>query len=264
MPGPDPTPRSGAPRFFLARTPDEGTPSLRDEEAEHARRVRRLAVGDPLIGLDGRGRAWPLEVGAVGRRELAVVATGPATSDPAPGEPGAPLPWIEVAVAWPRRGRAEEMLGRLVQLGAAAIQPLAAEQGGPERAAPADQERTARLLREACKQSRRTWLPELLPTRTPAELLTDGRRATAALLDPGAGLGLDTWLRSLIPGADGLGTREHPLRLVVGPEGGFTAAERDALLSAGVTPVRLGPHVLRIETAAEAALAVASTALRSP
>ena len=52
-------------------------------------------------------------------------------------------------------------------------------------------------------------------------------------------------------------SREQPLVLVVGPEGGLTEEERGALLEAGAGPVRLGPHVLRIETAAEAAVAIA-------
>jgi 16S rRNA (uracil1498-N3)-methyltransferase len=68
------------------------------------------------------------------------------------------------------------------------------------------------------------------------------------LLDPNAEHSLVETLRTLAP--------EHPLALAVGPEGGFSAAEREQLLAAGFQPVRLAPFVLRTELAAVAALSV--------
>ena len=64
-----------------------------------------------------------------------------------------------------------------------------------------------------------------------------------------------------VPSPAGLGSEARPVVLVVGPEGGFTAEERDAFLREGATAARVAPHVLRIETAAEAALAVAGAVL---
>ena len=175
---------------------------------------------------------------------------------PPPGEEGAPLPWIEVAVAWPRKARAEEMLGRLVQLGAAAISPLKTEQTGPQTAPDPDDERLARIAREACKQSERSWLPVLHPPLLPQELALARPGTTLAVLEPRQGMSLDTWARSITPSPLGVGTRKRPIVLAVGPEGGFTEDERAAFRMRGATSVKAAPHVLRIETAAEAALAV--------
>lgn len=239
-------------------------PRLDPEDERHALRVLRLAPGDLLIGLDGRGRRAPLRVASATRSELALEPAGPVETAPRAGEEGADLPWIEVAVAWPRRARADDMLGRLVQLGAAAIRPLHARQRGPEEPPERASARMVRVGRETCKQCGRAWLPEFERGCSPEELVVARPGAGVALLDPAADLSLDTWLRSLRPGPHGVGTRSRPIVLAVGPEGGFTAEERSAPLEHGASPVWVGPHVLRVETAAEAAMAVAAAVLGRP
>jgi 16S rRNA (uracil1498-N3)-methyltransferase len=229
----------------------EGRAELLPCEAEHALRVLRLAKGDRLIGLDGRGGSWPLSVAAVERGRLDLSTDGPLHRDPPPGGPGSALPWIELAVPWPKSGRAEEMLDRLTQLGAAAIAPIPCERAGPR---PQDlsvprRERFERILREACKQCGRTWLP-VLHARVPEV------QAEILLLDPTSARGLSQWVREHEPSRERGWTAERPLRVIAGPEGGFTAQERDGFLARGATPVSLGPHTLRIETAAEAAMAI--------
>lgn len=246
------------PAFFLADDAQPLVPRLRPEDEQHAARVLRLGIGEPLVGLDGRGGRHPLRVRALRRGALELEPAGPVELVPAPGEAGAALPWFELAVAWPRRSRVEGMLGRLVQLGAAAVRPLAARQRGPEEVPEEGGPRLERVAREACKQSGRAWLPVLEPPLTPEELAELRPRTTMAVLDPLAGLSLDTWLRSLLPAPIGLGTRANPIVLVIGPEGGFAREERDAFLARGAGLTWLGPHVLRVETAAEAAMAVAA------
>jgi 16S rRNA (uracil1498-N3)-methyltransferase len=209
-----------------------------------------------LIGLDGRGARQRLRVQEVGKHGLELAPDAPPEHEPAPGEEGSALPWVEIATAWPRRNRVDDMLSRLVQLGAAAIRALAARQGGPEQTSPAALRRWSRVAREACKQSGRAWLPLFQPALSPEGLAKAHPRSVIAVLDPLAGLALDTWLRSFGPSPAGLGTKERPIVIVVGPEGGLASDERDALLVAGAAPTWLGPHVLRVETAAEAAMAV--------
>jgi len=150
------------------------------------------------------------------------------------------------------------MVARLVQLGAAAILPLSAELRGPEEVPEETPERLLRVARESCKQCGRAWMPRFDAARTPGELAVARRQGLLALLDPYGGLPFDTWLRSFQTSPLGVGTEERPIVLVVGPEGGFTAEERAALLEAAATPVWLGPHILRVETAAEAGMAVAA------
>lgn len=234
-----------------------GRPRLAAEDERHAAQVLRLAAGDGLIGLDGRGGRLALRVVAVRKGALELEPAGPQSHEPAPGAEGAPLPWFELAIAWPRRNRVEDMLTRLAQLGAAAIRPLAARRRGPEELPSGAPARMTRVLREACKQCGRSWVPELEPTLTPEELARARPAGALAVLDPYLGLPFDTWLRSLQPSPAGLGTRERPLVVAIGPEGGWAAEELDVFREHGATPCWLGPHLLRVETAAEAAMAVA-------
>jgi 16S rRNA (uracil1498-N3)-methyltransferase len=223
--------------------------------------VLRLREGDRLTGLDGKGGSWPARVVRVGRDRVEVEVDGEGRVDPRPGAPDSELPWIEIAVAWPRPGRLEEMLDRLTQLGAAAICGLPSERAGPHAGplAAARRERSEHVLREACKQSGRTWLPVLRDA--PGE-----NAAETVLLDPDSSLGLSAWLAGIrLRAAAWRWTEERPLRVLVGPEGGFTESERDRWLSIGAVPLRIGPHTLRLETAAEAAMAVlAAASVSSP
>ncbi|MBL8861307.1 MAG: RsmE family RNA methyltransferase [Planctomycetes bacterium] len=244
-------------RFALAGPPEGGRFLLAAGEAEHARRVLRLRVGDRLLGLDGAGAAWPLVVVNADARGFEVASAGEPEREPAPGEHGAALPWIEVCVALPRGERAEALVERLVQLGVAAIRPLAAQRASPEARAEGTRRATrlVRAAREACKQAVRLWVPEIHPLEEPMRALT--RAASLDLrLDPRDGAAAFPALAALDP----WGTRAAPVRLWVGPEGGFTEEEVAALDAAGARALRLGPHILRIETAAEAGLALVAAA----
>jgi 16S rRNA (uracil1498-N3)-methyltransferase len=226
---------------------------LADSDAEHARVVLRLAPGDRCIGLDGAGHAWPLVVTGVERKAVLVECSGAPTFEPAPGEPGAPLPWIEMAVALPRGSNADEMVDALAQLGAAALTPLLTERSSPAARAESDGRRARfeRIAREAAKQSGRLWNLQIgsaldlegLHARGDAVWVRCDTRATRAN-DLGA-------LR------DAPCTRARPLIVAIGPEGGFTQAEENWIdTRSPTTTLVLGPHVLRTETAAIAALAV--------
>lgn len=238
------------PRFILSGPAREGARAdLDPEELRHAQRVLRLADGATAWGLDGAGQAWPLraQVGQGKRAELSFWVQGPAHGEAAAGEPGAALPAIELCLAWPRPGREDALLERLTQLGAARLQPLLVQHTGPEDRAKRS-ERARRVLLQSLKQCQRLWMPELLPARTVQEVPKAAGREL--LLDPRAELGLLQSLGQWSP-------NREPLRLWIGPEGGFSPEEAEAIAARGAGRARLGPHILRIETAAEAALAVA-------
>lgn len=232
-------------RFFLA-DPDAPSPRLLPEEQRHAVGVLRLAAGDRLLGLDGIGGLHPLIVRAAGRGGLELERDGELQREPAPGEPGAALPWIEVSAAIPRAARAEEMLDRLTQLGVAAFRPLVCErtQGFARELSEGRMQRLQRACMQACKQARRSWMPRILPVARPGELSKLLAGKSAALLSPRAEHTLLEWGSTRLRG---------PWALIAGPEGGFEPNELAELDFA--EPVALGPHVLRIETAVEAASA---------
>lgn len=220
-------------------------------DQQHALQVLRLEAGDRLEGIDGRGNAWELEVESADRRRLALKTLGPARTEPRPGDPGAPLPWIEVWCPLPKGNRAEAMVSRLTQLGLARLVPLVTERSEVQarETSPGRLAKLERTARESLKQCGRLWMPEFAD---PHDLSRLGAvEGTRVLLDPRAEAKLSRVLGC------GEWTEEQPLVLVAGPEGGLTEAETELLESFGVLPARLAPHVLRIETAVEAALAVA-------
>jgi 16S rRNA (uracil1498-N3)-methyltransferase len=104
-----------------------------------------------------------------------------------------------------------------------------------------------RAVLEATKQCGAAWAPTIEPSLALEEFLARPVQGTGWLADP---------VGSLPPSA----LDDTPLTVVIGPEGGFTAEERAALLSAGYRPVVLGANTLRFETAALAAAVVVGTA----
>src|SRR5688572_9806981 len=244
--------------FHLAGAPAAGRARLCEEDERHALKVLRIAVGETLYGGDGRGTAWPLEVVTAGRSGLELRLAGEPVTEPRPGTNGSLIPWIDVAVALPRGGRAQDMLARLTQLGAAAVTPLVCERGqGPVREpGAANAEHLRRALRESCKQCRRLWTPELREPAAPAELRARLPQSDLAVLDPTARRTLIEWARER-----GAASAPRSIAVAIGPEGGFTAAELELLRASGAVDVRLGAYILRVETAAEAATAVLVAAL---
>jgi len=249
-------------RFFLAGTPDDGPPRLAPEEARHASTVLRLRPGDPIIGLDGRGNAWPLMIQGIQRGTVEVVENGPRQTCPPPGDPQASTPEVRVAFSMPMGGHLDGLIDRLTQLGVARFAPFVAAHT-PVRSrtlTPKLEQRLIRIARTACKQSRRLWEPRIEPLRPLAKVIDGTGNSPRVFLDPGATRSLADWCLGL-EATDPTGPigPSRGITLYVGPEGGFSPGEIEAFASAAppVQPTWLGPHILRIETATEAAAAVA-------
>jgi len=204
------------------------------DEAHHGRTVLRLAVGDAVRLADGAGLAGTGAVIEIARDRLSVRV------DQVAAVPNDPAALLTVAVAAPKGDRFTDLVRQLTELGVGAILPLRCERG--ERLPGLD--RAHRVAAEALKQCRRGFLPTIGPVVDFSTL--------AAL--PGRRIVLDREGLAANPGSPG------PTVLIVGPEGGFTADERQALLAMPATLARLAGPVLRIETAALAAAAVWSAA----
>ena len=204
---------------------------VRAAEHRHLFRARRLGPGDRLRIVDGQGGARWGEVRKVGRHDATVTLLEPAPSN----EPALQL---DLLVAAPRPQRASWLIEKATEIGAQRIGLLASNRS-PRRYGPGTVERLRRVARAALEQSERSRLPQITGPHewdTVASLLTAEERW---LLDPAA--------------------EPRPLRcrpetrtavLLVGPEGGFTAEERDTLLRLGCRSRSLGRRVLRVETAA--------------
>lgn len=212
----------GCPHVFVA---DLGAPELDEDDHHHLARVLRVRDGDPITISDGRGRWRPAQFAP------APEPVGDVVEVPAPASP------VAVAFAVVKGGRPELIVQKLTEIGVDRIVGYTAERSvvrwDRDRAAR-NHERWQRIAREASMQSRRCRLPVVEPVSVFADL---AREPGARRCEPGAPL-----VRVAVP------------LLVIGPEGGFSENER-ALLPAEA--VGLGPNVLRTETAAMVAAALA-------
>lgn len=201
----------------------------------HLVRVRRARLGEAVRAVDGAGRARFGRVAAIGRTEAKVLLGGEAPANE-------PARRVELFVAPPRPERAAWLVEKATELGVAAVRFLACERD-PRRIGEAQLDRLRRVAASALEQCGRSRLPELsglhrldeLPMRLPAF-------AERWLLDP--------------QGEGSPSSAPASLAILIGPEGGFAAGERERL-AALATPVALGTRLLRVETAALAALALA-------
>lgn len=233
-----------APVFLVDALPSGDHTVLDGPEGRHAAAVRRLAPGEELVIADGRGAGAHCVVESVQTKDSLGLRITRRWQDPQP------QPRIVLAQALIKGDRGELAVELATETGVDVVVPWRA---GRSVAKWDDGPRGAKALarwrstaREAAKQSRRTWVPEVtepLSTKQLAELIT--RSATALVLDAAATQGLSDL--ELPPEGD--------LVLVVGPEGGISDSESDTLRAAGAQVARLGPTVLRASTAAAAAIA---------
>ncbi len=216
------------------------TVEVTGDEAHHAVAVRRLRVGESVVLTDGAGTSVTGEVASTGKRAFAVAVLGVDT-------PPAPTPVITVVQALPKGDRGELAVEMLTEIGVTHIVPWAAARSVAvwrgERATKSLAKWRA-TAREAAKQARRTWFPDVAEMAGTAEVVELIRAAdlVVVLHEEGA--------QPLPAVADA----EHVV-VVVGPEGGLTDEEVAAFVAAGAVSVRLGSEVLRTSTAGVAAVA---------
>jgi 16S rRNA (uracil1498-N3)-methyltransferase len=235
------------PPLFLVPPGDltAGLMTLSGPEGHHAAAVRRLRTGERADVSDGAGTLAEGVVTGVGKDsvtlDIRTVHTIPS-----------PQPRLTVAQALPKGDRGELAVELMTELGVDAIIPWAAERSITKWQAERGAKALARwraTAREAAKQSRRAWLPEVTDLATTAALARRVSTAYAIVLEADA----PARLHELPVPATG------EVLLLVGPEGGISPAERGALRACGAIEARLGPTVLRTSTAGAAAAAVLLT-----
>jgi 16S rRNA (uracil1498-N3)-methyltransferase len=233
---------STPPLFLVAALPPGDTGVLDGPEGRHAATVRRLRPNEDLVLADGHGGlAWAV-VEAVARDTLQVRVVNRTVVPP-------PAPRVVLAQALVKGDRGELAVELATEAGVDAVLPwraarcVARWEAGPRGDKALARWRTS--AREAAKQARRAWVPVVEEPVTTATLARRvGGSAGTLVLHESA--------------TDGIADVDLPadgdLLLVVGPEGGITDDEVDALVTAGARAVRLGPEVLRASTAAAVAL----------
>jgi 16S rRNA (uracil1498-N3)-methyltransferase len=205
-------------------------------------RVLRLAAGDELIVFDGEGLEYDARI-----ERIAKSGTTVRVESPRAVHRESPLV-VTLAQGISSGERMDYTIQKAVELGVAAIQPLATERSvvrlSPERA----EKRIAHwqaVVVAACEQCGRNRVPQVNPVMPLAQWLASSSATEVRLMLSPEGA---VRLRELERPAG-------PVVLLAGPEGGLSPREHEDTRLAGYTAVRLGPRVLRTETAAVAALA---------
>jgi 16S rRNA (uracil1498-N3)-methyltransferase len=209
-------------------------------ESHHLLRVRRLTPGTPVVLLDGRGGCWSGRLFEQGggaivrdlREEAPATEAGPAV--------------ILLQAVLHEAGRMETVIRQATELGVSRIVPVVTArcQSGTRWLRHWPEQRWRRIAAEAVKQCGRVRIPGLEEPRLLDEVLKRRSARRRLLLDPG-GRPLTAVL---------LGPPPSAVEVLVGPEGGLTPAERRRASTAGFAAVRLGPRILRADTAAAAAV----------
>lgn len=221
------------------------------EQARYLLGVMRLSVGDPLLLFNGRDGEWRATVAEAGRRGC-ILKVESRTREQA----GAPD--LDLVVALVKRSRLETIVEKSAELGCRRVRLVTT------RRTNADHTKVARLqaiATEASEQTGRLDVPEVMAPE-PLSRLLDGWSAERRLMfcdeagdDPGAAWGGAAGRARPTLDALAEAAPDQPWAVLIGPEGGFAPEERDRLRSAPfVTPVTLGPRILRADTAAIAAL----------
>jgi 16S rRNA (uracil1498-N3)-methyltransferase len=249
-PGPAPGSFFGSdvspPRFFVeAPFAAGGSIRLPERVAHHATRVLRLGDGAPIVLFDGRGGEWAARLQSGRAAAMALVEA----FDPVERESPLRLTLLQALVA---AEKLDWIVEKAVELGVARILVTATGRSVVRLEAA----RAARRLRHwadvacaACCQCGRNRIPPIeFHARFGAALDALPAGEPRLLLVPNAD-------RDLFPASVGKGAV-----LAVGPEGGFADSELAQAMREGFVAVRLGPRVLRTETAALAALAALQTA----
>lgn len=237
-----------------------GALELEGPEAEHARRSLRLRIGEEAELFDGRGRVARGKVTELDGRVVRL-----ATLEVSQAEP--PALRIDLAAALPKGDRGEMVVEKATELGVDRFIPLLTRRSVVDPR-PGKLERYERIAVEAAKQSGRLWLPQISPPCELAKVMGDPEYGLKLLADaPAKAAGeagqAEQAARSPIGaqwvmGAQAAGRMPATGRVLVmiGPEGGWEDGERAAAAQAGCLFWRFGPHTLRVETAALAAMAI--------
>ena len=235
-------------REDLSTVDEGGLVELTGAEAKHAVTVNRSRGGDGIRIGNGRGLVVSgvietLDAGTVGVRATTVAQ-----------EPE-PTPRLVLVQALAKGDRDELAIQAATELGVSGIIPWAASRSVSRWEGQKKEKGRARwetIVREASKQSIRSFVPPVSPIASTVELQRLAATSRVVLLDPTA--------TDRLSAIDVVGD-ERDLLLVVGPEGGISDSELENLTTSGAIRARLGDTVLRTSSAGPAALAVLNVAL---
>jgi len=215
---------------------------LGEAAAHYLAKVLRMSAGRELIVFDGQGGEYQAQIAVVDKKSLTLNlgAFNPELRE-------SPLA-VELAIGLSRGERFEWVLQKATELGVAAISPLVTERievklSGDRLSKKLEHWR--QIIISACEQCGRTRVPRLVEPRLLSQWLAQRP----------AGPGFVLHHRTAQRLGD-IAPKPRSVSLLIGPEGGLSEAEIEQAIQAGLSPLSLGPRVLRTETAPIAALSI--------
>jgi 16S rRNA (uracil1498-N3)-methyltransferase len=232
------------PRFYCPQPLIPGSIVDLPEAVAHHLHVVRQQAGDELVLFNGEGGQVRARLAEIGKRRASaeVVATEAVDVE---------LPYsVTLAQGLPEGTKMDWIVEKAVELGVAAVQPLAAQRSVVRLSSERAEKRQAHwqgVIVAASEQSGRNRLARLDALQDFGRWIAQPDDSVRILLSPRATDSLAGWARATPPRA---------VTFVIGPEGGFSAQEEETALAQGALFLSMGPRVLRTETAGLAALAV--------
>ncbi|MRV75345.1 16S rRNA (uracil(1498)-N(3))-methyltransferase [Duganella sp. FT92W] len=236
------------PRFYCPQPLAIGLHlDLPDTVAHHVN-VVRLAPGDAITLFNGEGGEYTAVLETVEKRRASATIKAYTPLD-------TELPYaITLAQALPEGSKMDWIVEKAVELGTAAVQPLAARRCVVKLAGDRAEKKLSHwqgIIIAASEQCGRNRVAQLAPVADFRDWISQQDLHRRVLLTPRATQSLADWARHQPPQA---------LTIMVGPEGGFSDEEEDAAMARGALALSMGPRVLRTETAALAAIAALNAA----
>ena len=217
---------------------------LDDGQSRYLTSVMRQGVGDEILAFNGRDGEWRCAIAQVGKRFVILEAR-------ALERPQVEGPDLDLVIALVKRGRLETIVEKAAELGVRRIRPVVTAHTNADRVRT---DRLKTIAMEAAEQTGRLDVPEILEPEK-LEKMLKGWEERALLFCDEAG--------DAKPVTEALaGKAAGPWAILIGPEGGFSPAERERLRAlAFTTAASLGPRILRADTAAISAMTLWQAAL---
>ena len=238
MPATPAWPPQSTPRLFVENKLSAGPLRIDGPQAHYLVQVMRMKAGDPVKLFDDRTGEWLAVAASVGKRDVTLDVTTML-------RPREPVPDLWLAFAPIKKGPVDWLVEKACELGVDRLLPVITHRTVVDRL---NLDRLRANMIEAAEQCGRTALPGIVEPVKLATLLRDWREdRTIFFADETGG----------VPALEAMRARPGPAAILIGPEGGFDSAEREAIRAhPQAVGIALGPRILRAETAAAAAISL--------
>ncbi|HEX6593101.1 MAG TPA: 16S rRNA (uracil(1498)-N(3))-methyltransferase [Bacillota bacterium] len=232
-------------RYFISETNwSKKSVQIRGDDAHHIQRVMRFEVGDEIICNHPNGRVASCTISKISKQ------TVEATIDQWIDENRELPVQVTIAQGLPKGGKFEWVLQKGTELGAHAFIPFQAERSVVKwnsKKAQKKQQRFERIVKEASEQCHRNKIPTIRPLMAMDELLEESTSYDVKIFayEQQTERPHDQSFASIIKRLE----MDQKVLVCIGPEGGFSENEATVLTDNDFIPVRLGPRILRTETA---------------